>query len=186
MPLRLLCLLAVALLLPACATKGPMFAPHQAISDNKAVVYIYRGGEFAFGGRKSEIFVDDILAARLRMSGFFVLELEPGRHTFAQRWKYWIGDSSGLKEKLTLEVDLQPGGIYFFRQLVMVNVTSQLWRFEWQFEAVPAELALPEIEKAREQGCVPLPATASIICRSVPKPGFRWDPMTGFLGNFFD
>lgn len=99
---------------------------------DKANVAIYRYAQFTGKGIRPSIVVDGIDIARIQSGRYLMLALEPGKHTFA---------SSDPQSQV--EIDLAPGGNYFFR----IEIATGVWKGHGRLMLVMKEQGVAEVRK---------------------------------------
>lgn len=115
---------------PAATQGEPTSTTSQpATHAEKAKVYFYRYKQYVGSALAPSVYCDEVELARMQNGRYFVVKLEPGKHTFRSNDK-----QSGV------EVDLKPGQEYFLRVEIaagvmkghgrVVTVTPEQARFE--------------------------------------------------------
>jgi hypothetical protein len=115
------------LLLPYALTAGSGQEPVSA----KARVTVYRFTQFAGGGFRPSIFVDEKDVARVDGGRYLILALAPGRHSFM---------SNDMTTRLNL--DLQAGQDYYIR----VDMVAGAVKFRGSVVLVPPEQGALEVK----------------------------------------
>src|SRR6185295_5032907 len=95
-------------------------------------VYVYRRKEFNTRNMQPSVYVDGREVARMDDGKFFIVTLEPGKHTVFVNKEY-----SGA------EVDMKPGEEYYFR----VSIKPGFWKGRGEVDFVQKEQGVLEIKK---------------------------------------
>ncbi len=87
-----------------CAQEAPNVPQQSAANQPNGTIYIYRYKQFVGGGLEPSVYCDETPLARMDNGRYFIVEVEPGKHTLRSNDK-----QSGL------ELDVKAGEKYFVR-----------------------------------------------------------------------
>jgi hypothetical protein len=111
-PYKLLSVLALAALLAACATTGPVYQEVPSIPAGKAVVYIYRPPSF-FGAAISYIvYANQLPVVDLHNGGYLPYFSEPGTILFSAR----------TEEQSVAIIAVEAGKSYYLKGAVQMGI----------------------------------------------------------------
>ena len=85
---------------PAAAEKKTS----EAAPDGKSIVYVYRYKQFAGSALEPSVYCDNVELARMDNGRYFIVKLDPGKHTFRSNDK-----------QAGMEIDLKAGEDYYIR-----------------------------------------------------------------------
>ena len=120
---------------PRADTPPPQPTTPAAASHDGVQVYIVRPENFAASLRAASIDLDGARVGALGNGGCLLTSAAPGDHFIVQSWPYWIGDSRGLRQKLTVRARWEAGHTYYYAMTVDASYRSggivQVETFEW-------------------------------------------------------
>jgi hypothetical protein len=126
--------LAAGVIITCCLLLS-LLAPASGISqteNSKATIYVYRHKELATRNMQPSVYVDGGEVARIDDGKFFIVKLEPGKHTVMVN-----------KGHSGAEIDMKAGEEYYFR----VVIRTGTWRGHGQIDFVQKEQGAFEIKK---------------------------------------
>ena len=115
---------------PTAAAPGPQPQGEEA----KASVYIYRYKQFVGAALEPSIYCDETQLARMDNGRYFVVKLDPGKHTFRSNDK-----QSGV------ELDLKAGEEYYLR----VEIATGFWKGRGRLVLTQKEQGAYELKKLK-------------------------------------
>lgn len=95
-----------------------------------ATVYLYRRKEFSTRNMQPSVYVDETEVARMDDGRFFVIKLDPGKHS--------ISSNKGLSGAA---IDLKAGRTYFFR----MSIVAGFWKGHSEITLVEKEQGMFEL-----------------------------------------
>jgi hypothetical protein len=109
----ILCLSIIPFLL-SCTANGPIFEAQDAISDDKALVYIYNNSSDPLPGPDEYplIKIDGTTVGKIRQGGYCVFEVVPDRRKLTLHPQYL---PFYRHYEITLETEFVAGKTYYFR-----------------------------------------------------------------------
>ncbi|WP_222616381.1 DUF2846 domain-containing protein [Undibacterium umbellatum] len=163
-------ILLIAILLTACAAKGPAYQAAKAPENGNALVYIYRINTAAFGARDAYFYVDNKNIADLSVEGYTWFHVPAGEHKFEQKWPVDTLAGNPVRAKLqqiftrkaneenanrmTLSegyVNWEAGKTYYYRLATALPSVYPTLTMQWLLQEVTPEQALPELKKSKLQ-----------------------------------
>ncbi len=100
----------------------------------KATLYVYRHRRFEGAALKPSVYVDDREMARMENGRYFVVKLEPGKHSVRSNDK-----DSGV------EVNMKPGAEYYIR----VDMQTGFWKGHGRLTMILPEQGEYEVKQAK-------------------------------------
>lgn len=104
------------------------------ISNEDAIVYIYRPKSWIGRGLEPSVFVDGTELARMDNGRYFALKLKPGKHLVHM-----------TDEKKGYAIDMGPGQTYYFR----IGLDAGTWKGQGKILLDDAERGIKEIKKIK-------------------------------------
>ncbi len=99
-----------------------LFTFGQTDSTTKSSIYILRSTGFTGSARQFKIFVDGNLACRIKNNNYLVMEIYPGKHSFAIQM-----DGQKLKENTDkIEIITEAGKNYYLSAILETNAMWSL------------------------------------------------------------
>jgi hypothetical protein len=114
------------------ASKKPAAPPQK--SGETATVYIYRYKQFVGAALEPSVYCDDAQLARMDNGRYFVVKLEPGKHTLHSNDK-----------QAGLELDAKPGQEYFVR----VEIAAGMMKGHGRLVLMAAEQGKYELQSRK-------------------------------------
>lgn len=99
-----------------------------------AVVYVYRHKNFGTRNMQPSVYVDGVEVARMDDGKFFIIKLDPGKHTVEIN-----------KGHSGAEIDMKPGEPYYFR----VEIIPGFWKGRGQITYMQKEQGALELKKMK-------------------------------------
>lgn len=99
-----------------------------------AIVYVYRHKNFGTRNMQPSVYVDGVEVARMDDGKFFVIQLDPGKHSVEVN-----------KGHSGAEIDMKPGEPYYFR----VEIISGFWKGRGQITYMQKEQGALELKKMK-------------------------------------
>jgi len=156
----LMCLLVSALLAPCILAQGqqkPLTEqPAPAVEpkpDTSVTVYFYRYKQFVGGGLEPSVFCDEVQLARMDNGRYFIIRLEPGKHSFRSNDK-----QSGV------ELELKPAQRYYLR----VEIATGFMKGHGRIVAALPEQGAFEVKKLKYIG--PDKIKSELVLKEDPAP----------------
>lgn len=101
-------------------------------ADTQVTVYFYRYKQFVGSGLEPSVFCDEVQLARMDNGRYFIIKLDPGKHSFRSNDK-----QSGV------ELELKPGQSYYMR----VEIATGFWKGHGRIVAALPEQGAFEVKK---------------------------------------
>jgi hypothetical protein len=145
----------LALSLSGCTTMGPQFTTAQPVSENEAMLYVYRPHTYAFIARIASIDVNGKRAVGLKNNGYAAIKLKPGEYEITQRWDEWLFLDHGKFDSRPLKatLNLAPGTTTYVRLTANVQFestyTNRYVHSKWELTKMSETHALLELEKTK-------------------------------------
>jgi hypothetical protein len=180
----------LALLLSGCAATGPAFSP-VAPSNDRALVYIYRSGDYMFGARDTYFIVDNKAVAELSLSGYTYFYATPGKHVLEQEWPFDIAITPFI-HRARLDVEWKAGETYYYKfapimslnRVVKSQALQEIRLTKWQqaydfpddepsssashAEQVSLPVAPPAMQGDSSVSVAPAPAAQAVQSNTAP------------------
>jgi hypothetical protein len=141
--MKRLCTVLLVLFISGCVATGPLYqaAPEPKASD--ALIYIYRPGSGAMGGRTAYFFVNEVSVADLSNDGYTWFHVPAGEYTLKHTWQTWpvMGSTVQVRTRWL------SGNTYFYR----LETSGGIGIIQWRLSRVPANEALTEISSCKLQ-----------------------------------
>jgi hypothetical protein len=139
-PLIILLLVLVAALVaqepkpvtPEKPAATPLEQPIATTGVNHALIYVYRHKQFAGSGLEPSVYLDETQVARMDNGRFFVIKVQPGKHTIRSNDK-----QSGV------EMDLAAGKTYYIK----VEIAAGFMKGHGRLLLMQPEQATYEVKK---------------------------------------
>jgi hypothetical protein len=121
---------------PSEASRLTADAAHPAppSQEGKATLYVYRHRRFEGAALKPSVYVDDKEMARMENGRYFVVKLEPGKHSVRSNDR-----ASGV------EVNMKPGAEYYIR----VDMQTGFWKGHGRLTMILPEQGEYEVKQAK-------------------------------------
>lgn len=122
--------------LPSDSSKTAADVAHPAppSQGGKAALYVYRHHRFEGAALKPSVYVDDREMARIENGRYFVVKLEPGKHSVRSNDK-----ASGV------EVNMKPGAEYYIR----VDMQTGFWKGHGRLTMILPEQGEYEVKRTK-------------------------------------
>ena len=104
------------------------------VSNEDAIVYIYRPKSWVGRGLEPSVFVDGTELARMDNGRYFSLRMKPGKHIVHM-----------TDEKKGYAIDMGPGQTYFFR----IGLEAGMWKGQGKILLDEAERGIKEVKKIK-------------------------------------
>jgi len=118
------------------------------VSNEDAVVYIYRPKSWVGRGLEPSVFIDGTELARMDNGRYFALRMKPGKHIV-----HMTDDKKGYA------IDMGPGQTYFFR----IGLEAGMWKGQGKILLDEAERGIKEVKKIKFIGKDKIKAPTVVI-----------------------
>ena len=114
-------------------------------SNDSAVIYIYRVGQFAASGANWALFADGEKLCKLSNNKFIKHEVKPGKHLFSSK----VGGVGIMKKETEIEINAEAGQSYY----IACNVKSSFTRSRLELIEVTKGTAEKQMVNMKVDNC---------------------------------
>lgn len=114
-------------------------------TNGKAIVYIYRGGQFGGSLSNYSIFINDKKICKLSNGKFLKVLVDPGKIDVSAK----LGGVSVLKKETNIELEVEAGGVYY----VSCTIKQSITRTRLEMTEVTKNSGVKDLAKLTEDNC---------------------------------